>query len=136
VDAFVHADLAGRYAPNGTGFLSQGDLFRIEAGVASLAALLVLLSAGRLVWALAFAIAASAVGAIVLYAYYDLGAIGPLPNMYEPVWYPEKTAAAVFEGIATVSAVVGFVLSPRFSTSSGGLRKYARPIRGRRGSDL
>lgn len=41
VDAYVHAKLADRYDPISAS-ISQGDLFRIEAGLAALAALLVL----------------------------------------------------------------------------------------------
>jgi hypothetical protein len=37
--------------------------------------------------------------------YVDLGAIGPLPDLYEPVWYPEKLVAAGAEAVALVAAV-------------------------------
>src|SRR5689334_7045806 len=96
VDAFIHNDLVGRYAPNqGTGPLSQGDLFRIEAVVSGLVALALLVSGGLLVWAAAWLVATSAVGAILLYRYHDPGALGPLPDMYEPFWFREKSVAAL-----------------------------------------
>jgi hypothetical protein len=101
VDAFVHADLVTRYDPNqGTAVISQGGLFRIEAGVSALVALAVL-------------VAASALGGILLYRYADPGAIGPLPDMYEPIWFPEKTLTAVAEAVATVTAVLGLLVTPR-----------------------
>ena len=111
VSAFVHADLAARYQLNRSGGLSQGELFQIEAGVTALAALLVLLSARRLVWALAFGVAASALAAVLISANYDIGPIGPIPDMYEPLWYPEKTLTAVFEAVAVGTSLLGFLLA-------------------------
>ena len=111
VDAYIHADLAKEYSLNTAGGLSQGDLFKIEAGLASLAALLILLSARRIVWAFAFLVAASALAAVLIYANFDVGAIGPIPDMYEPLWYPEKRLAAVFEAVAMVTSAVGFFVA-------------------------
>jgi hypothetical protein len=111
VDAYVHADLIARYDPNqGTAALSQGDLFRIEALVASLAALALLVTARRLVWVVAGLVAASALGGLLLYGHYDPGTLGPLPDMYEPFWYPEKTLAATAEGAALLTSVLGLLL--------------------------
>lgn len=110
VDAYVHADLASRYDPIRSS-ISQGDLFRIEAGIASLAALLVLVLGRRESYALAFVVAASAFGAIVLYRYVNVGTLGPLPNMYEPIWFTEKSVAAVAEGVAVIASLVGFGLT-------------------------
>jgi len=56
-------------------------------------------------------IAAGGVGAVLLYAYIDVGGFGPLPNMYEPIWYPEKTISAVAEAVAALAAL-GLVLLP------------------------
>jgi hypothetical protein len=111
IDAYIHADLATRYDNNRHATLSQGDLFRIEAGVAAFAALLILVLATRVTWALAFVVAASALAAVQIYAHYDIGRIGPLPDMYEPLWYGEKARAAVAEAIATGAALAGFVLA-------------------------
>ncbi|MGD0558417.1 MAG: hypothetical protein ABSA93_26010 [Streptosporangiaceae bacterium] len=57
VDAYVHADLASAYQSAGTA-ISQAALFRIEAGAASAAALIVLVIAGRAGFALAAVVAA------------------------------------------------------------------------------
>jgi len=113
LDSYVHADLAGRYDPNRDAAISQGDLFRIEAAVSALAAVVILLVATRITWAFVFVVAASAFGAVVLYRYHDVGAIGPLPDMYEPSWYQEKSLSAIAEGIATVSAVLGYLTTFR-----------------------
>ncbi|WP_280721617.1 hypothetical protein [Kitasatospora sp. MAA4] len=111
IDAYVHADLAARYDPISSN-ISQGDLFRIEAGAASLGALLLLLRpASRLTWAFAVLVLTSALGAIMLYRYVNVGTLGPLPNMYEPIWYREKTFAAVVEAIGTATALTGLTLS-------------------------
>ena len=107
VDAGIHADLAASQPPNGD--INQIDLFYFEAALASLAALLVLVSAARLAYAFAFLVAASALGVVVLYRYVDVGPLGPLPDMHEPVWYTEKTISLVGEGIAAVAAAVGIL---------------------------
>lgn len=59
-----------------------------------------------------FLIAASALGAILLYRYVDVGTIGPLPDMYDPAWYPEKTLSAVAEAIAAIGAAI-LLVAPR-----------------------
>lgn len=116
VDAYVHADLAPTYDPNRATF-SQGMLFRVEAGAAALAALLVIVAGRRwLVWAFAFLVAAGGLFAVMLYRYVDVGAFGPFPDMYEPVWYAEKTRSAIAEAIGTGTALIGFVYV--YSTSA------------------
>lgn len=105
VDAYVHADLAAGFDANGSN-ISQGTLFRIEAAFASLAALLVLVHGRRLAATFALVVSLSALGAVLLYRYVDVGTLGPLPNMYEPFWYTEKTISAVAEGVAAVASAV------------------------------
>jgi hypothetical protein len=67
---------------------------------ASVAALIVLVVGRRTGFGLALAVAGSALGAILLYRYVNVGQLGPLPNMYEPAWFTEKTTAAA-EAAAT-----------------------------------
>ncbi|MBF9072714.1 hypothetical protein I2501_32325 [Streptacidiphilus sp. NEAU-YB345] len=111
IDAYVHADLAPTYDPI-KATVSQGDLFRAEAAAASLAALLLLVFRRHLTaWLFAFAVALAGVGAVLLYRYVNVGAIGPLPNMYEPFWYPEKTASVIAEGAAALTALAGFLIA-------------------------
>ncbi|GGU99559.1 hypothetical protein GCM10010211_78630 [Streptomyces albospinus] len=118
VDAYVHAELAGAYDGVQAG-VSEGTLFRVEAAVAALAALLVLVAwRSRWVWAFAFVVAASALGTLLLYRYVDVGTLGPLPNMHEPVWYPKKTVSAVAEGVAALAAAVGFATVGRYRLAS------------------
>ena len=110
VDAVVHNDLVHRYAPNQSGGLSQGQLFRIEAVVAVVAALLVLITARWFAWVVAFAVAASALAAVLISTNYDIGPIGPIPDMYEPIWYGKKTLAAIAEATGAGTALAGFAV--------------------------
>jgi hypothetical protein len=96
-DAKVHLQLAGGYDAVGD-TLTQGWLFRFEAIVAIAVAVAVLVSDHRLVWASAGLTGAAGVAAVLLYRYVDVGAIGPIPNMYEPVWFAEKLRSAYAEG--------------------------------------
>ena len=101
-DAKVHLHLAKTYDPIG-GSITQGGLFRVEAVVAILVAVAVLLSDKRMVWAAAGLTGLAGVGAVLLYRYVDVGAIGPIPDMYEPVWFAEKTHSAIAEGVVAVA---------------------------------
>ncbi len=108
VVAYVHADLAPAY-DGVRATISEGALFRGEAAAASAAALVVLAVGRRAGFGLALVVAASALGPIVLYRYVNVGGLGPLPNMYEPAWFPEKTAAAVAAAAATALAAGGLL---------------------------
>jgi hypothetical protein len=132
VDAYVHADLAIRYDPNRGSWISQGTLFRWEAGAAAFAALAVLVVFWRVTWslvawALAFVVAASAFAAVMIYAHYDIGRLGPLPDMYEPFWYAEKTRAAVAEAIATGAAALGLAITAASVWARRRARRVAEP---------
>ncbi|MFJ7281020.1 hypothetical protein [Kitasatospora sp. NPDC098663] len=105
VDTVIHARLAGHYDAVAK-TVSEGDLFRAEAGAAALAALLVLLWRRRAGDIFALAVAAAGLAAILLYRYADIGALGPLPDMYEPVWSTDKATAAWAQGIALLALAV------------------------------
>ena len=110
VDAYVHFHDAGFYDPVATSSLSQGNLFRAQAAAAVAVAIALLVRPHPVVWAVAILVAASAVGAVLLYTYVDVGTLGPLPDMYERTWgVPGKRASAVAEGLATLLAIIGFV---------------------------
>jgi hypothetical protein len=105
VDSYVHFHLAGDVGSDGT--VSEATLFQLQAVAAAVVAVLVLVRARPLSYAVAFLVAASALGAVLLYRYVDIGAIGPLPGMYEPVWYMEKVVTTVAEAVAAVAAALG-----------------------------
>jgi hypothetical protein len=109
VDVFVHLRLAPGYDLN-TAAVSEGALFRVEAALAAVAAVLVLVTRWRVGVVLALLVAAGGVAAVLLYQYVDVGAVGPFPNMYEPISYPEKTYSLVAEAVAALAALALLVL--------------------------
>jgi hypothetical protein len=111
IDAYVHLHDANVYDSIKSSVLSQGDLFRAEAGLAIATGAAVLVWPRRaLAWAIAFLVAASAFGAVMLYRYVDVGSFGPLPNMYEPTWTsPYKLMSAYAEGTGAI--LTGFGLA-------------------------
>jgi hypothetical protein len=120
LDAVLHLDLAARYQPVRTSVLSQADLFRAEAVVALLAVLLLLVRPRRWTAAIAAVVAGSALAALLVYRYADLGPLGPIPSMYEPVWYGRKAAAAIAEAAALLAAVLLATVLMRRSTPEAG----------------
>ena len=111
-DAVVHLKDARFYDASTTALLSQGQLFRIQAGVAIVVAVAILAWPRRLVWAIAFLVAASAVGAVVLYTYVNVGSLAGLPDMYEPSWGPPgKALSAIVEGAGALFALGGLAWS-------------------------
>jgi hypothetical protein len=117
VDAIVHLHLAPDYQLAAPGGIGQGNLFRIEAAVAIAVALFVLVMGNRTAYAAAFLVAASAFGAVLLYRYVDVPAIGPIPSMYEPLWFFQKSLSAVAEGAGAVFAAGGLLLGPKRQVS-------------------
>jgi hypothetical protein len=111
VDAWVHIDLASAFANVKTSTLSQADLFRVEAVLAVVAALSLLVRPRRYTAGLAFLVAAGGTFAVVLYRYVDVGKIGPVPNMYDPYWAPTgKTLSVIAEVLAALAALGLFAM--------------------------
>jgi hypothetical protein len=109
VDAVVHWQNAPAYDAVGA-TITQGTLFRAEAAVAVAAGLLVLLRPRTSSWVAALLVAASALGAVLLYRYVDVGTLGPLPDMYENTWQvPGKLLSAYAEAAAVVFATLGLL---------------------------
>jgi hypothetical protein len=101
IDAYVHFDLAPSFASN-TASISEATLFRLEASLAVVAAVLVIAVRRWPTDVLAFAVAATGFAVLLIFRYVNIGAFGPFPVLYEPIWYPKKTSAAVAEGVAMV----------------------------------
>jgi hypothetical protein len=117
VDAYVHWHLAPGFdtlSSPSSPHLSQGLLFRLEAVLALIAMVLLLATRHRFAAGFAFLIAAGGVGAVLLYGVVDVGALGPLPDMYDPTWTTQKTISALAEGVAALCALWLFLL-PRHS---------------------
>lgn len=113
VDAFVHLTLAPNYQLAAPGGIGAGNVFRIEAVVAIVAALYVLIRGRRLSYAVALLVAFTALVAVIIYRYVEVPPIGPIPAMYEPVWFFQKTMSAVAEAIGALLAGVGFAARQR-----------------------
>ena len=107
VDAVIHLRLAHGYELAQPAGIGQGNLFRIEAALALLTAAYVLLVGSRSAFALAAAAGLGGLVLVLLYRYVDVPAFGPIPAMYEPVWFFSKTLSAVAEAAAGVLAAVG-----------------------------
>lgn len=113
LDAVVHLRLAANYQLAAPGGIGQGNLFRIEAVIALAVALYVIVRGSKLAYAASFLVLVSALVAVVLYRYVDVPAIGPIPSMYEPIWFFQKTLSAVAEGVGAVLAAIGFMMASR-----------------------
>ena len=121
VDGYIHWHLAPRFDTlTGTTspHISQGELFRLEVALSLIAILLVLLAPHRFAAVVAFLIAAGGLGAVLMYGYIDVGSFGPLPDMYDPTCYPEKTISAVAETAAAAGALCLFLLQSMVSAPS------------------
>ena len=113
VDAYLHWHLAPDFdtlVSTASPHISQGQLFRLEAVLALVAMVLVLTTGHRLAAAFAFVIAAGGLAALLLYGYVEVGGIGPLPDMYDPVWSTGKIISAVAEAVAAAGALVLFLV--------------------------
>lgn len=109
-DAVVHFHLARNYDVVAGG-IGQGTLFRVESVVALVVAVLVLVIRRWWMDALAFLVAVSALLAVVVSTYVHLGAIGPIPDMFEPIWYLEKALVAIAEAVAAVTALTASAIA-------------------------
>lgn len=111
-DVYVHFHLASGYDPVKND-ISQGDLFRVEGTAAVLAALGLIVSDSTWAWLFAGAVGLGGAAAVVLYRYVEIGPIGPLPGMFEPVWYGEKTWSAILETLVGLVAGVRLLMLQR-----------------------
>ena len=125
VDAYVHLSLASSYDPV-RATVSQGQLFRVEAALAIAAALLLLLRPSRPAAVIVAVVAGGGLVVLILLRYVDVGSLGPFPDMYEPVWYPEKSWTAIAQAVATAAAITLAVLTPESTTPRAELAERAR----------
>ena len=104
VSAWIHFDLADRYATVPHDVIGQDDLFYAQAAVAIVVALWLLITGQRFAWWAAALVGAASFAAVMLYRYVDVGAIGPLPNMNDASWEPspDKMVSAIAEAAVVV----------------------------------
>jgi hypothetical protein len=128
IDAFTHLDLARLYRFNTTGTVNEGVLFQIEAALAIVAGLWILLRPGVLSSAFTLLVAGGGAFVLLLYRYVNVGKIGPIPNMYDPGWFTEKKWSLAGELVAVGASLVLLVLalvSHRSSRRTGVRRSVA-----------
>jgi len=113
VDAVIHLRLAGGYQQAAPGGIGASNLFRIQAVLALGVAVWVLWRGSRASLVAALPVSLSAVVAVVLYRYVNIPGWGPLPALYEPVWYFEKALSAGFEALAALTALGALVAISR-----------------------
>ena len=113
VDAVVHVHLAANYQLAAPGGIGAGNIFRIQAAIAVLAAIYVLARGSRTSFIVAGLVTVSAFAAVMVYRYIDVPALGPIPAMYEPIWFAEKTLSAVAEAAGTVLAGLAVMRATR-----------------------
>ena len=132
VDAVVHLKDAFFYDANTGALISQGQLFRIQAVVAIVAALAVLALPRKWpAWLFAALVAGSAAAAVIAYTYIDIGALAGLPNMYEPSWGPPgKLASAIAEIAGALFALAGLAWALAMR------RREASPARSTRAAQM
>lgn len=104
VSGWLHLDLADIFDVVGEQ-ITLGALFRAQ-GVAALLVAIWLLVARRswLPELAALLVGLPSAVAVVLSVYVRVPAIGPLPEVYEPIWYAEKVASAITAGLAAAGA--------------------------------
>ena len=118
IDAWTHYDLASLYRFNRTSTVNEAVLFRIEATAAVVAAVWLLIQPKLLSILFTVALTAGGAFALLLYRYVDVGKLGPLPNMYEPIWTGEKQLSLAGELIALAAslALLGLSIHERRGT--------------------
>ena len=110
ISSYVHLHLANLYSTLGN-TITQGDLFYAQGALAALVALAVLVTGHRYAWLAVALVGLASFAAVMVYRYVNVGAIGPIPNMYEPAWQPspDKALSAVAEAAAFVIAAVALL---------------------------
>ncbi|WP_109474252.1 hypothetical protein [Ornithinimicrobium cavernae] len=107
-DAVVHLRLAPQMQLAAPGGIGGAWMFRLQAIAALVAAGYLLWRGSRLAYLIAAVVLVSVFAAVLVYSFVDVPAIGPVPAMYDPFWYPEKTLSTVVEGLGAVLAVLGW----------------------------
>ena len=113
-DAYVHLHDAAKYDGFKSSVMTEGTLFRIQAVVAIVVGVLLLLWPRIITWLLSLLVAGSAAVAVTLYTYVNVGQLGPLPNLYENTWHqPGKLPSAIAEAAAALISLLGLMLAAR-----------------------
>ncbi len=106
LNAWIHLRLAGPFDGNPGTLLSQGALFRIQAGVNIVAAIVLVVRPRPSTALVAFAVAAGGGALLLLTSLVPLDGTGVgLPFLFEPAWYPAKQTSLVLQALAALLAL-------------------------------
>jgi hypothetical protein len=112
LSAYIHLTGASYEDPRLGGAISEGNLFRAEAVVTAVLAMVVLFHPSRRSFIASLVVSAGALIAVLLTRYVNVGAVGPFPNLYEPTWdVPGKVLSAFAEAAAMGLSAAGIVLT-------------------------
>lgn len=112
VSAYLHYDLAaGPLA--GDGKITLAGLFIAQAVVATIVLLWLLVRGERVALIAGALVGLGSLAALVLSTYVEIPAIGPMPAIYEPIWYAEKVVAAAAAGFGGLMALMGLARPKR-----------------------
>ena len=84
VSAFIHGTLAIQLGVGGP-LISQGQLFTAQAALSAALAFAMLTRDDR-IWLVAVVLSVVGLGAVLASVYFPIPAIGPFPEIHEPVW--------------------------------------------------
>lgn len=125
LDAWMHLRSAHGYDRVGT-TITEGAMFRIEAVVALLVLIALLARPARLTAGLAAVVTVAGTFALIFTYWVPLGPVGPIPDLYEHVLYPEKIVALAAMSVAAVCSVVLVVIGFPASSPSESSRDRDR----------
>lgn len=100
------------------GQVSLSGLFLAQAVAAAVVVVWVLVRGDLVSWLAFGAVAVGSLAALVLSVYVRIPAVGPFPELFEPLWYADKYLAAAAAAVASVVALVA-VLSLRRHPARG-----------------
>jgi len=89
LDVAVHLRLAPLYDLVGDA-VTQGALFCVEATLAALSTVYLLRKDSRPAWLCACLVALGGTAAVLVTRYLDVPGLGPLPDVHDPQWSPDK----------------------------------------------
>jgi len=103
VSGVVHAMLASRYQAVGHQ-ITEGQLFVGQAVSAAGVTGWLLFRDKASAWVLGLIVMVGSLAAVLVTYYVRIPAVGPLPGLFEPLWFPSKVGSAVAEGAFVVLA--------------------------------
>ena len=86
--------------------MTLSGIFIAQAVAAAVVVVWVLVRPGLVSWLAFWAVALGSLVALVLSVYVRIPAVGPFPELYEPVWYGDKYLAAAAAAVASLVALV------------------------------